>query len=89
MTDQEHFDGAPVDAGEDHAEWVTVGNFRTGLEAEMARQVLEAEGIPVLSRSDAPGIFGMSFQGSVTGGVTLQVPSPEAQRAVHLLEPAP
>lgn len=89
MTDHDHLDGSPVDAREDHAEWVTVANFRTGLEAEMARQVLEAEGIPVLSRSDAPGIFGASFQGSVTGGITLQVPSPEAPRAVELLEPTP
>lgn len=69
-----------------HAEWVAIGNFNTAFEADMIRQTLEAEGIPVLVKSDAPGIFGAGFQGAVTGGVTLHVPSPEAERALELLE---
>jgi len=30
-------------------------------------------------------IFGLSFQGNIAGGVTLQVPSPELDRARELL----
>ncbi|MBL0169583.1 MAG: DUF2007 domain-containing protein [Gemmatimonadaceae bacterium] len=71
------------------AEWIDIGTFSTGLEADMARQVLDASGIPVLVKSNAPGIFGMSFQGAVTGGITLLVPSPEADRARELMAPEP
>lgn len=85
MTDQAN--RSDDDRTEEHAEWVLVGTYRTGLEADMARQVLDNEGIPVLAKSDAPGIFGMGFQGVVTGGVTLHVPGPEVERAMQLLEP--
>ncbi len=71
------------------AEWVAIATFATGLEADMARQQLDAEGIPVLTKSDAPGIFGAGFQGSVGGGVTLCVPSPEVERAIMLLDGQP
>ena len=74
---------------EQHAEWVPIGNFNTAFEADMIRQTLEAEGIPVLTKSDAPGIFGAGFQGAVTGGVTLCVPSPELDRAQALLDLTP
>ena len=68
------------------AEWVAIANYSTGFEADMMRQTLEAEGIPVLMGSNAPGIFGASFQGAVTGGISLQVPSPLAERARELLD---
>lgn len=74
---------------EEQAQWVPIGNFNTAFEADMVRQSLEAEGIPVLTKSDAPGIFGAGFQGSVTGGVTLHVPSPEFDRAQALLDLTP
>ena len=67
------------------AQWVTIATFSTGFEADMARQRLEAEGIPVLVGSNAPGIFGASFQGPVTGGITMQVPSPVSEWAHALL----
>ena len=69
----------------DRAEWMTVTNCATGLEADIARAALEAEGIPVMVRSDSAGIFGLAFQGMVTGGITLQVPSPEIERAREIL----
>ena len=72
----------PQDA---QAQWVTIATFSTGFEADMARQRLEAEGIPVLVGSNAPGIFGASFQGAVTGGITMQVPSPVSEWAHALL----
>ncbi len=71
---------------ETRAEWVTVRTLSTGLEADIARSLLEADGIPVLLRSDSAGIFGLSFQGNVAGGIALQVPSPEAERARALLD---
>ena len=74
---------------EEQAQWMVIGNFNTAFEAEMVRQSLEAEGIPVLTKSDAPGIFGAGFQGAVTGGVTLHVPSPEFERAQALLDLSP
>jgi len=74
---------------EEQAQWMVIGNFNTAFEAEMVRQSLEAEGIPVLTKSDAPGIFGAGFQGVVTGGVTLHVPSPEFERAQALLDLSP
>lgn len=70
----------------DKAEWVSIGNFSTGFQADMARQLLEAEDIPVLVNSNAPGIFGAAFQGTVVGGITLQVPSPLLGRARMILE---
>jgi len=73
----------------EHAEWVEIGTYRTGLEADMARQLLEDDGIPVLAKSDAPGIFGAGFQGTVTGGITLHVPSPEVDRARLVLDLTP
>jgi hypothetical protein len=68
------------------ARWVEVASYSTGLEADMARDALELADIPVLVRSNAPGIFGLSYQGAVAGGVSLQVPSPELERARALLE---
>jgi hypothetical protein len=73
-----------VERGE-QAKWVVVATYSTGFEADMARQRLAAEGIPVLVESSAPGIFGASFQGAVTGGITLQVPSPVSEWAHSLL----
>ena len=73
----------------DHAEWIEIGTYSSGLEADMVRQMLDAEGIPVLVKSNAPGIFGMSYQGAITGGVALYVPSPEADRALSLLDMEP
>ena len=73
----------------ERAEWVTVATCATGLEADIARNVLEAANIPVLSQSNSAGIFGLSFQGNVTGGIALQVPSPELDRARALLNDDP
>ena len=78
----------PDDSG-DRAEWIDVGTFATGLEADIARDTLERAEIPVFVQSNAAGIFGLAFQGAVSGGITLRVPSPEAERALALLSNAP
>jgi len=67
------------------AEWIEVATFNTGLEADIARAALEDADIPVLVRSNAPGIFGFAYQGGVAGGVALHVPTPELERARELL----
>ena len=36
-------------------------------------------------QSNAPGIFGLAFQGAVAGGITLHVPTPELERARDVL----
>lgn len=69
------------------ARWVVVGTFNTGLQADIARQTLEAEDIPVLVRGNQSGIFGAAFQGVVTGGIELLVPDVELERARELVSP--
>jgi len=71
---------------EPQAEWVVVGTFGSVLDADLARQQLDAEGIPVLVKSDASGLFGAGFGGTLAAGITLFVPSPEAARASELLD---
>jgi len=66
-------------------QWVAVQSFSTGLEAEMAQQVLEQAGIPSLLRSDRAGVFGLTFQGPVPGGVTVVVPDSAVAQARELL----
>ncbi len=77
---------AAMDHENERAEWVEVGTYATGLEADMVKGALEELGIPVLVRSNAPGIFGFAYQGGVAGGVTLHVPSPELERALAFLD---
>jgi len=69
------------------ARYVPLANFPNALEADIARERLEAEGIPVLVKGLHVGLFGAGFQGLAIGGVELLVPSPELERAQHLLEP--
>lgn len=71
------------------AEWIEVATFATGLDADIAKSALEDADIPVLVRSNAPGIFGLAFQGVVAGGIALHVPTPELERARELLATAP
>lgn len=70
---------------DERAAWITIGTYATGLEADIARELLEGEDIPVLLQSNSAGIFGLAYQGNVAGGIGLQVPSPEVDRARELL----
>ncbi|HEV8355917.1 MAG TPA: hypothetical protein VGQ17_04025 [Gemmatimonadales bacterium] len=71
------------------AAWTPVASFSTGLEADIAGAALEEAGIPFRLRSNRAGVFGLTFQGFLPGGITLEVPSPELERARDLLdEPA-
>ena len=61
-------------------------SYSTGLEAEMAQQILAGAGIPSMLRSDRAGVFGLSFQGAVPGGIKLVVPESALIEARELLE---
>ena len=74
-----------ADDAPDAATWATLTTFGSGLEADLARQTLDAEGIPALVRGDHVGIFGAGFQGTLASGVELLVPAPELDRARELL----
>ncbi len=71
----------------DHAEWVLLASFATGLEADQVRLELEEAGVPALVRGAQPGIFGPGFQGPSMGGLDVYVPSPELERARVFLDP--
>lgn len=68
--------------------WVVLGSFSTTLEAEMVKQTLEADEIPVLIRGSYAGVFGGAYQGPVPGGIELMVPESELERARTLVEPS-
>ena len=67
-------------------QFVPLASFANGLDADLARARLEAEGIPVILKGPQVGMFGAGFQGSFMGGAELLVPSPELDRAKALLE---
>ena len=54
--------------------WVRGGTYSAIWEAEMARGILEGAGIPARISSDAPGVFGAGWSGTVPRGVELFVP---------------
>lgn len=66
--------------------FVPLANYPNGFAADLVRQRLEDDGIPVLVKALQGGMFGAGYLGPVTGGVTLFVPSPELDRARALLE---
>lgn len=70
----------------ERARFVLLASYGTGFAADLARERLEAEGIPVLLKGPAVGTLGGVFQGPIFGGVQLLVPSPELDRARELLE---
>jgi len=65
--------------------WASVATFATGFEADLARSALEAEGLLVLVKGPQVGLYGGGFQGAMSAGVELFVPSPELARARALL----
>lgn len=66
--------------------WELLATFATGFEADLARAMLETEGILVMAKGSQVGLFGAGFQGTVGSGVELLVPSPELERARELLD---
>lgn len=67
-------------------EWVKLASYATVFDAERAKATLDNAGIPALLKSHgATGLFGPGFQGTVPGGVVLEVPSQDLERAWTLV----
>jgi len=72
----------------DPDELVTVATFQTPVEAELAKERLELEGITAFLKNEmAVGV--MPYLGSALGGIELQVPERDAAAAREILEPPP
>jgi hypothetical protein len=76
--------GDPGAGGTPH--WRKAVVFAAEPEAELARQQLEAAGIPVAVLNDQTGIFGPGFAGASHLGVTVLVPGDRLEEARELLE---
>ncbi len=73
------------DTETDEIHWAKAASFKASYEADLARQALEAEGIPVAVLGDATGIFGPGFMGPTTRGNTVLVPSDRVEEARELI----
>lgn len=73
------------DTGTDEVHWAKAATFKASYEADLARQALEAEGIPVAVLGDATGIFGPGYMGPTTRGNTVLVPSDRVEEARELI----
>jgi len=69
----------------DSPRWSKAAIFAAATEAELARQQLEAEGIPVALLNDQTGIFGPGFAGPSALGVTVLVPEELLTEARELI----
>jgi hypothetical protein len=65
--------------------WAKAASFKASYEADLARQALEAEGIPVAVLGDVTGIFGPGYMGPTTRGNTVLVPSDRLDEARELI----
>jgi Putative prokaryotic signal transducing protein len=75
-----------TDTGTGALRWARAATFKAAHEAELARQQLEAEDIPVALRGDVTGIFGPGYMGPSPRGVTVLVPSDRVQEARELIQ---
>lgn len=65
-------------------DWVTVADTLQAQEAYMLKSILEEEGIPVFLKDE---LTSMSYTNAM-GGMKVQVPDTEAERACELLREA-
>jgi len=65
--------------------WEQVAAFAALYEAELARQILEEQDIPVYVRGPEVGIFGPGFSGPSPLGTAVFVPSDRADEAREFL----
>jgi hypothetical protein len=73
------------ETGTDDIRWAKAASFKASYEADLARQALEAEGIPVAVLGDVTGIFGPGYMGPTTRGNTVLVPSDRLDEARELI----
>jgi hypothetical protein len=74
-----------TEAGTGDIRWAKAASFKASYEADLARQALEAEGIPVAVVGDATGIFGPGYMGPTTRGNTVLVPSDRLNESRELI----
>jgi hypothetical protein len=77
--------------GDDEGEpirWITVATYWQSEEAHLARIRLESEDIPCVIQDEQLGALG-TFFASMIGGIKVQVPAEDAERASRLLESPP
>jgi len=75
----------PPDSSDEALHWTKVAEVAATYEGDMARQLLEAHGIPVVVLSDRIGVFGPGFVGPSAFGVSILVPSDRADQARRVL----
>ena len=64
--------------------WTLLTTVYTGLDADIVKATLEAEGIPVLVKGYQVGMWGSGFQGSISEGAEVMVPHSALARAREL-----
>lgn len=68
--------------------WRILATYASGFEADLALALLEAAEIPAVRDSnDTAGIFGPSFQGATSRGVTVRVPAASLEEARLVVTP--
>jgi hypothetical protein len=67
------------------SDWKRAKEYGALFEAELAQQLLEQSGIPVLLKGPITGAFGPGFSGPTSQGVTLMVPADDHDRALEIL----
>ena len=66
--------------------WITLTNYASALDADIAVERLRSAGIPARARgNDIVGIFGPGFQGVTARGVDVLVPNTVAREARECL----
>jgi hypothetical protein len=66
-------------------QWSVLTTVYSGLEVDTIRALMESEGIPVLVRGYQVGMWGSGFQGPISEGAELLVPTSALERARDLL----
>jgi hypothetical protein len=64
--------------------WTLLTTVYSGLDADIIKATLEAEGIPVLVKGYQVGMWGSGFQGSISEGADVMVPERAIERAREL-----
>ena len=71
-----------MEAGHTTSEWLTVATVSRFHDAHLLKAMLEGEGIPVFLKD---AVTAQTYTNPL-GGIKVQVPSPEADKAARLIE---
>ena len=65
--------------------WAVLTTVYSGLDADMLKETLEADGIPVLVKGYQVGMWGSGFQGPISEGAEVMVPESALDRGREFL----